>query len=137
MSLTAITRARASALLFGGAALYTTTSPGRAQTTATLRVASIPIDAAAQVFYAKEMGFFAKGGLDVQIQVLPSVIPDAVAGNAVDTGYTSVDTLVLAHQRKIEVASGFWTRNRGPISGTLRVMLLERRALQPSIRHRA
>ena len=130
MSLTAITRARASALLFGGAALYTTTSPGRAQTTATLRVASIPIDAAAQVFYAKEMGFFAKGGLDVQIQVLPSVIPDAVAGNA-------VDTLVLAHQRKIEVASGFWTRNRGPISGTLRVMLLERRALQPSIRHRA
>jgi NitT/TauT family transport system substrate-binding protein len=101
MMFTGMTRARASALLFGGAALCAITSPGRAQTTATIRVASIPIDAAAQVYYAKEMGFFAQAGIDVQIQTLPSGMADAVAGNAVDVGYVSVDTLVLAHQRKI------------------------------------
>ena len=37
----------------------------------------------------------------------------------------------------LEVAPRIWTRNRGPISGTPRVILLERGALGRSIPHRA
>lgn len=76
-----LTRARASALLFGGAALSATGLPGRAQTNATIRMAIVPIEPAAEAYYASDMGFFAEADLDVQIQPMlgSSAIVPAVA----------------------------------------------------------
>jgi len=98
-----ITRARAAALLFGAAALGALSAAGRAQTTATIRVAIVPIEGAAEVYFATDMGFFAKAGLDVQIQTMPSspAIAAAVASNAVDIGFISVDALATIHQKNI------------------------------------
>lgn len=101
-----ITRARASALLFGGAALCSITSPGRAQTNATIRIATLPIENAAQVFYAKDMGYFAAAGLDADIQQMLGgpAIAAAIASGAVDIGYSAVDTLATLHDKNIPLA---------------------------------
>jgi NitT/TauT family transport system substrate-binding protein len=98
-----LTRARASALLFGGAALSATGLPGRAQTNATVRIAIVPIEPAAEAYYASDMGFFAEADLDVQIQPMlgSSAIVPAVASNAVDIGFSTIDTLATAHQKNV------------------------------------
>ncbi len=44
------------------------TAPLHAQTIPVLRIGAIPLKNSAQVFYAKDMGFFAKAGLEVDIQ---------------------------------------------------------------------
>lgn len=132
--LTVITRARASALLFGGAALGSITSNGRAQTNATIHIAVSPIEAAAEVYYAKDMGFFAKAGIDADIQQMPggSAIAAAVVSNAVDIGFDTVDSLAEAHQKGIpliivapthEYLSPATTRTQGlflPANSTIR-----------------
>jgi NitT/TauT family transport system substrate-binding protein len=103
MSLSAITRARAAALLFGGAALGALPLPVRAQTSSTIRIATIPTENAAGPYYASDMGFFAKAGLDVEIQSLASAaaVAAAVSSGAVDVGYNAVDVLASIHQKNI------------------------------------
>lgn len=98
-----ISRARASALLFGGAALGAVTKIGRAQTGATIHLAAIPTENAAGPYYAKDMGFFAKAGLDVDIQSMPSAaaIAAAVTSGAIDIGYCAVDVLASIHEKNI------------------------------------
>jgi NitT/TauT family transport system substrate-binding protein len=105
MTLPTITRAHASALLFGGAALGALRRPARAQTSETLRVAAIPIIGAAQVSMAKDMGFFAKAGIDVEIQPMlgSSAIAAAVLSNSADIGFSAVDTLATAHQKGVSL----------------------------------
>jgi NitT/TauT family transport system substrate-binding protein len=78
-------------------------SPGASQTAAVLRIATVPIDNAAEVYYAKEMGFFAKAGLDVQIQGIQNSgeIGAAIASGAVDIGYGTLIPLALAHVKHI------------------------------------
>jgi NitT/TauT family transport system substrate-binding protein len=102
MSLKGITRARAAALL-GGAALCAMTAPGRAQTNPTIHIAIQPIEGAAEVYYANDMGFFAKAGLDAVIQTIQatSAITAAVASGAVDIGFSTVDVLAAIHQKHI------------------------------------
>jgi NitT/TauT family transport system substrate-binding protein len=76
----------------------------RAQTPlAPLRVATTPIENGAEVYYAKDMGFFAKAGLDVDIQAIQSgsAVAGAVVSNAVDVGFASLVPLALAHNKKI------------------------------------
>jgi NitT/TauT family transport system substrate-binding protein len=102
VSLEVVTRARASALLAGGAALSFIRLPGRAQTAGTIRIATLPIDSAAEVFYAKDNGFFDRAGLDAQIQILgPGAGAQAVVANAVDVGYAPIDALATAHEKRI------------------------------------
>ena len=100
----AITRARASALLLGGAAVCLTGTV-RAQTGSTIRIGVIPVEAAAEPFYAQDMGFFAKAGLDADIQRIPSspAIAAATVSNAVDVGYASVDSLAAIHGKNVPV----------------------------------
>ena len=100
-----MTRARASAVLFGAASLLASTARGRAQTSATLRVATLPIESAAEVFYAKDMGFFAKAGLDVDIQTMQTSasMMAAAASNAIDVGYSPVDSMATIHSKKVPV----------------------------------
>jgi NitT/TauT family transport system substrate-binding protein len=101
-----MTRARAAALLFGGAALGAMTTRGSAQTTKSIRLAIVPIEPAAEVYYARDMGFFAEAGLDVDIQVMlgSSTIAAAVASNAVDIGFSSIDTLANIYEKNVPFA---------------------------------
>jgi NitT/TauT family transport system substrate-binding protein len=100
-----MTRARASAVLFGAASLLVTSARVRAQTPATLRIATLPIESSAEVFFAKDMGFFAKAGLDVDIQTMQtsSSMMAAAAAGAIDIGYSPVDSMATIHSKKVPV----------------------------------
>jgi ABC-type nitrate/sulfonate/bicarbonate transport system substrate-binding protein len=100
-----MTRARASAVLFGGAALLMNAARGRAQSGTPLRIATLPIESAAEVFYAKDMGFFAKAGFDVDIQTMQTsaAMAAATASGSVDIGYSPVDSMATIHQKKVPV----------------------------------
>jgi NitT/TauT family transport system substrate-binding protein len=76
-------------------------SAARAGATPALRVAYIPIENCAQVFYAKEQGFFESAGLDVQLQPIPygSAIASAIAANSIDVGFAATVTVATAHSR--------------------------------------
>jgi NitT/TauT family transport system substrate-binding protein len=78
--------------------------PARAQTPIALRVATNPIDSGAEVFYAADLGLFAKAGLDVQLEPGQngSAIASAVASHAVDIGYADIGALAKAHSRGID-----------------------------------
>lgn len=85
--------AAAAALLF-----FTLALPARAQTLPVVHVTLVPIDAGAEVFYAKDMGFFAKAGIDVDVQTAANggAAAAAVAGNAVDIGYSDMVSISSA-----------------------------------------
>ena len=78
-------------------------SPAVAQTRAPLRIAAIPIESNAEVFYAQELGSFAKAGIDADIQMIQngSAIASAVASNAIDVGYASLVVIAIAHKKNI------------------------------------
>jgi NitT/TauT family transport system substrate-binding protein len=105
MNRTTLSRSRATALLFGGAAVCAIATPSKAQT-ATIRIATLPIESAAEVFYAKEMGFFAQAGLDADIQTMQGtpLIEAAITAGAIDIGYGVLDTLASVRQKGIPVA---------------------------------
>ncbi|HEV8021606.1 MAG TPA: ABC transporter substrate-binding protein [Candidatus Lustribacter sp.] len=78
--------------------------PSTAQTLTTIHVISLPIDAGAEVFYGKAMGFFAKAGIDIDI--LPAsnggASASAVAGNAADIGYADMVSIATAHAKGVD-----------------------------------
>jgi NitT/TauT family transport system substrate-binding protein len=91
--------------------------PVRSQATTHLRIISSPIENGAQVYYAKDMGFFARAGLDVEIQTLQSgsATASAIASNAADIGFSSLIPLAIAHVKKVPfvlIAAGpVWTQS--------------------------
>jgi NitT/TauT family transport system substrate-binding protein len=103
MSFANVTRFRASTLLFGAAASCLFTTPGRAQTNARIRVATFAVENAFENYYARDMGFFGKWGLDADVQLLSgsSTIAAAVVSNAVDIGYAALDVLATLHEKDI------------------------------------
>jgi NitT/TauT family transport system substrate-binding protein len=68
-----------------------------------LRVAYQPNEFGAQALYAREMGFFTKAGLNVELtpSSYSAATASAVASNAVDVGEATVITLAIAHSKKI------------------------------------
>jgi NitT/TauT family transport system substrate-binding protein len=102
-----VNRAHALALLAGGCVLGGAASPVRAQTLAKIRIAAPPVEAAAQVYYAREMGFFTKAGFDVDFQPMQSTSATAAAmvADFVDIGYGTLDTLAELHQKGIPLVS--------------------------------
>ena len=85
------------ALLAGGVA--------RAQTQATIRVATVSFDAGAEPYYAAAMGFFQRAGLNVEITSISSgaAIGAAVAGGAADIGFSNIVSLATAHDTGVPV----------------------------------
>jgi NitT/TauT family transport system substrate-binding protein len=73
----------------------------RAQTTPAVKVATTPIDVGAEVLYAKDMGFFQKHGLNVDVQFIDNgaAIASAVASGAIDIAQGNVVTLATAHDK--------------------------------------
>ncbi len=101
---TAPTRARAlRSLAFAATAFAALGSRASAQAKPSIKVATLPSEAAAEVFYAQEMGFFANAGIDVDIQTMTNgaAVAAAVAGGAVDIGWTTPISLAIAHQKNI------------------------------------
>jgi NitT/TauT family transport system substrate-binding protein len=76
----------------------------RAQSTAplaTIKVGVIPVDSASEAFYAVDMGFFKKQGLDVELQIMQNgaAIAAAVAGGSLDIGFADLISIASAHAR--------------------------------------
>jgi NitT/TauT family transport system substrate-binding protein len=97
-------RARAlSSLAVAAAAFAGLGARGSAQARPVIRVATLPSEAAAEVFYAQELGFFANAGIDVDIQIMQNgaAVASAVASNAVDVGWTTPVSIAIARQKGI------------------------------------
>lgn len=90
-------------LAFAAGAFAALGARGAAQTRPSIKVATLPSEAAAEVFYAQEMGFFTGAGIDVDIQVMTNgaAVAAAVAANAVDIGWTTPISLSIAKQKGI------------------------------------
>jgi ABC-type nitrate/sulfonate/bicarbonate transport system substrate-binding protein len=103
LSCRSVDRRGALSLLGAAAALPLLRTPAAAQNALTIRVAYIPFEASAQLFYAQELGLWNKAGLTVQMQPNPfgAAIAAAVASDAVDVGYATVMTLASAHAKKL------------------------------------
>jgi NitT/TauT family transport system substrate-binding protein len=106
MRTSSFTRRQASALLLGSAALSTFPSLVNAQTRPSLRVAATPLETSAAVYFARDMGFFAKADLDLDIQPMlnGAAIAAAVLSGAIDIGYCPIDVLAAIHSKGIPVA---------------------------------
>ena len=106
------------------AAVVLLAAPAAADAPAAVTIATNPIDSGAEVFYADDLGFFAKAGLSVQIQpgANGAAIAAAVAGNAVDIGYADIGALAKAHTRGIEFSiiapAALWDAN-APVNAIL------------------
>ena len=85
------------------AALLLAPSVSNAQTPPTLRVALIAAEACGQVYFAQEMGFFQKAGLNVELQTLnnTNAIAEAVASNSTDIGFSAVLSIATAYKKGI------------------------------------
>jgi NitT/TauT family transport system substrate-binding protein len=88
---------------------------------ARLRVAGPPNDSAAQAFYAADMGFFSKAGLNVDVDVIGNggLIPGAIVAGSIDIGGISIPAAALAHEKHIPlflVAPGAMYSSRSPTS---------------------
>jgi NitT/TauT family transport system substrate-binding protein len=96
-------RARFTAAIMTLAACIALALPARSQTLTVVHVTTVPIDAGAEVYYAKDMGFFAKAGLDVDIIAASNggAAAAAVAGNAVDIGYSDMVSIASAFGRNV------------------------------------
>jgi NitT/TauT family transport system substrate-binding protein len=103
LSCRSVDRRGALSLLGGAAALPLLRAPAAAQSDMTIRIAYIPFEASAQLFYAQELGLWSKAGLNVQLQPNPfgAAIAAAVASGAIDIGYATVMTLASAHAKKL------------------------------------
>jgi NitT/TauT family transport system substrate-binding protein len=72
-----------------------------ADAVATIRVATVPIDAGSEVYYAETMGFFRKAGLNVKLTSLNNgaAVAAAVAGGAADIGQSNAVSIAVAHEK--------------------------------------
>ena len=66
-----------------------------------IKLATLPLDPSGEVFYAQEMGWFAKAGIDVDLQLLSNgaVILAGVAGGSIDIGYSNILSLEVAYRK--------------------------------------
>ena len=128
-----ITRAHASALIFGGTALSLGGSRGDAQSQ-TVRIATIPIEPGAEVYFAKDKGFFAKAGIDADIEPMQggSAIAAALVSGAIDIGFLAIDALAAIHRKGVQlVALAPGTEYRSPFTTQNAALLVPAFLLHP------
>jgi NitT/TauT family transport system substrate-binding protein len=105
-------------------ALCVAGTAGAQTTLPTVRAAWFPSEAAAQVYFAKEMGFFQKEGLNVEIQSISntSAIAEAVASNNADIGFSAILSIAVAYKKGIPftiVAAGNVYESSAPIAAIM------------------
>jgi ABC-type nitrate/sulfonate/bicarbonate transport system substrate-binding protein len=86
------------------AAILGTSHAGSAQGSI-IKIATIPIDTGAEVFYAEDQGFFTRAGIAAQIQRISNgpAITAAVASGAVDIGFSNLVSLAIAFKRNVPI----------------------------------
>ncbi len=79
----------------------------RAQTGDLVRIGAIPFDNAGEVFYARQLGTFAKAGLSVEITPMTSgaAITAGVASGALDIGFSNLLSVTTAYSRGIPLVA--------------------------------
>jgi NitT/TauT family transport system substrate-binding protein len=84
-------------------ALAVAEQPAAAQTLVKLQVATTPNDSGAEVYYAKDMGFFKRAGFDVEITTLNNggIIAAGVAAGTFDVAQAAVSSVASAHERGV------------------------------------
>jgi ABC-type nitrate/sulfonate/bicarbonate transport system substrate-binding protein len=80
---------------------------GRSQGLLSLRIATLPLDAGSQVYYAQELGIFRRYGLEASVQSFSNgpAVTAAVASGAIDIGYSNMLSIEAAHQRGIPIVA--------------------------------
>jgi NitT/TauT family transport system substrate-binding protein len=70
-----------------------------------ITVAAPPNDSSAEVFYAADMGFCAKAGLNVKVQAMNNAgaITPAVISGAITIGNLTVPSIALAHEKGVPI----------------------------------
>jgi NitT/TauT family transport system substrate-binding protein len=88
------------------AAAAAAAAPARAQTPQTLRVATLPQDAGSEIFYATDLGLFAKAGIDVKLDIAQNgpAVAAAVASNALDVGFSNALSIEIAYKKGLPFA---------------------------------
>lgn len=125
MQIASVTRSRLLLVLGTAAAHVAWPRPARAQPVATIRVGTPNADdGAAALLYAIHSGLFARAGISVEIVTAASgaAVAAAVAGGAVDVGFSSLVPLISAHARGVPfqlVAPGAVYTTDAPYSGML------------------
>jgi NitT/TauT family transport system substrate-binding protein len=71
----------------------------------TLRIGTIPTEIAAAVYYAKDLGYFSRAGIDATISPLSNgaAVSSAVVSGAVDVGFSNPISLELAHDKGLPI----------------------------------
>lgn len=77
--------------------------PSRGEVAPVIRVAASPNSDVAPLWYALSKGMFAKAGLNVDFTQMTTgaVVAQAVAGGAIDIGYSALTALIVGHVRNI------------------------------------
>jgi NitT/TauT family transport system substrate-binding protein len=96
---------RRSVLAGLGAGLTAAALPSRARASDALHIASIPLDAGAEAYYAYDLGYFRDAGIDAQVDSIPSgaAIASAVASGAIDIGFSNLISIAVAYKHNVPV----------------------------------
>lgn len=96
---------RRSALLALTAAVAVPRRSLRAQSLIKLRTFALPVDQCGALFYAKDLGFFEKAGLDVDISMPTDygAVISAVVGGSADIAYGIIVALEQAYKKNLPI----------------------------------
>ena len=92
---------RRSTLLVSAAAFALAPAPARAG--GPLRAMTLPFDQGAQLYYAQDLGYFKRAGLDVDVSTANygTQVAAAVAGGTIDIGQSNVMSLCAGYERGV------------------------------------
>jgi NitT/TauT family transport system substrate-binding protein len=94
---------RRSTFVLSAAAVAALPSRALAQTLTPIRIVLFPGETSAQIYYAQELGFFAKNGLEATVTEVRNgaAAAAAVAGGASDIGFSNPLSLAQGHERGV------------------------------------
>jgi NitT/TauT family transport system substrate-binding protein len=94
---------RRSTFVLAAAAAAALPSRALAQTLTPIRISLFPGETSAQVYYAQELGFFAKNGLEATVTEVRNGAASAaaVAGGSMDIGFSNPLSLAQGHERGV------------------------------------
>ena len=86
-----------------GTALTAAALPPSARAANALKIATIPLDAGAEAYYALDLGYFRDAGIDATIDPIASggATASAVAGGTIDIGFSNLISIAAAYKRNL------------------------------------
>ncbi len=86
-----------------GAGVAAAALPRDARAADPLHIATIPLDAGAEAYYALDLGYFRDAGIDATIDPIASgaATASAVAGGTIDIGFSNLISISAAYKRNV------------------------------------